>query len=399
MVKPEPMANQTDKEKIENCLHFPLCGGCNHLDLPYDKQLSLKRQLLIDLFEPINIPIPPVIKSPEPYYYRHKVQLPFCVTGKGRIKQPVLGCYEAKSHRVVDQHMCLIQDQDCTTIVKTVRKWVADTGLTIYNEKRGAGFLRHLLIRRGNGTGEIIIGFITSGERPKGSRNISKMLLERIEKAGLHRSTVVGIVQNINNRFTNVVLGNDEVIWWGRPYIKEKMGEWHYRIGLSTFFQVNPFQTPQLYNEVLNHVPEGSRVLDCYCGAGSIALWVSKKAGYVMGIDENPSSIRDARAAASYNRAKNVAFKQGDVEKELITLSRNDYNCVIFDPPRAGLTERLINSLNGSSVKRIIYVSCNPVTLKRDIILLKQRFKPVSIQAIDMFPHTEHIECVTLLES
>lgn len=399
MGKAEPMANQTYKRKIGNCLHFPLCGGCNHLDLPYDKQLSLKRQRLIDLFEPINISIPPVIKSPEPYYYRHKVQLPFGVTGKGRIKQPVLGCYEANSHRVVDQHMCLIQDQDCTTIVKTVRKWAADTGLTIYNEKRGAGFLRHLLIRRGNGTGEIIIGFITSGEQPKGSRNISKMLLERIEKAALHRSTVVGIVQNINNRFTNVVLGNDEVIWWGRPYIKEKMGEWHYRIGLSTFFQVNPFQTPQLYNEALNHVPEGSRVLDCYCGAGSIALWVSKKAGYVMGIDENPSSIKDARAAASYNRAKNAAFKQGDVEKELITISRNDYNCVIFDPPRAGLTERLINSLNGSSVKRIIYVSCNPVTLKRDIILLKQRFKPVSIRAIDMFPHTEHIECVTLLEA
>ncbi len=399
MVKPETISNKRIKGKIDTCQHFPLCGGCTHLDLPYEEQLSLKREALTDLFEPINISIPPVIKSPEAYYYRHKVQLPFGVTGKGRIKQPLLGCYEANSHRVVDQHMCLIQDQECTAIVKTVRKWAADTGLTIYNEKSGTGFLRYLLLRRGNGTGEILIGFITNGERPKGSRGLSKMLLERVDKAGIKKSTVVGIVQNINSRFTNVVLGNDEVIWWGRPYIKEKMGEWHYRIGLSTFFQVNPFQTPQLYNEVLNHVPEGAPVLDCYCGAGSIALWVSKKAGYVMGIDENPSSIRDARAAASYNRAKNCAFKQGDVEKELITLSRHDYNCVIFDPPRAGLTERLIESLNGSPVKRIIYVSCNPVTLKRDILLLKKRFSPVSIRAIDMFPHTEHIECVALLEA
>lgn len=394
----EPMVLNV-KKKTDNCLHFPLCGGCNHLDMPYEEQLSLKRQALTDLFEPVNISIPPVIKSPEAWYYRHKVQLPFGATGKGRIKQPVLGCYEKSSHRVVDQHMCLIQDQDCTSIVNSVRKWVMDTGLTIYNEKSGTGFLRHLLLRRGNGTGEIIIGFITNDDRLKGTRNISRMLLERIEKAGLKGSKVVGIIQNINSRFTNVVLGNDELLWWGRPYIKEKMGDWHYRIGLSTFFQVNPFQTPQLYNEVLNHVPEGARVLDCYCGAGSIALWVSKKAGYVLGIDENLSSIKDARAAASYNGAKNCTFKQGDVEKELITPSSHDCNCVIFDPPRAGLTERLINSLNGSSVKRIIYVSCNPVTLKRDILLLKKRFSPVSIQAIDMFPHTEHIECVALLEA
>lgn len=387
------------KAKTEGCVHFPLCGGCNHLDIPYKEQLVFKKEKVAHLFEPLNISIPPVIASPESYYYRHKVQLPFGVTGKGRIKQPVLGCYEANSHRVVDQHMCLIQDQDCTLIVKAIKKWVIDTGLTIYNEKSGTGFLRHLLLRRGNGTGEIIIGFITNGERPKGSRNLSKMLLERLDKAGLHSSTVVGIVQNINIRSTNVVLGNDEVIWWGRPYIKEKMGEWHYRIGLSTFFQVNPFQTPQLYNEVLNNIPQGSRVLDCYCGAGSIALWVSKKAGHVSGIDENPSSIKDARAAASYNRANNCLFKVGDAEKELISLSRQDFTCAIFDPPRSGLTERLIKTLNASAIERIIYVSCNPITLKRDIMLLKQRFRPVSIRAVDMFPHTDHIECVALLES
>jgi 23S rRNA (uracil1939-C5)-methyltransferase len=398
MSKPEPLATKTVKEKIENCIHFPVCGGCNNLDVPYDKQLFLKRQAIITLFKPLNINIPPVITSPTSYYYRHKVQLPFGVSGKGRIKQPVIGCYEANSHRVVDQHMCLIQDRDCTVIVQTIRKWVVDTGLTIYNEKTGAGFLRYLLLRRGNGTGEIIIGFITNGGRPKGSRSISKMLLERIDKAGLHESTVVGIVQNINSRFTNVVLGNEELVWWGRPYIKERMGEWHYRIGLSSFFQVNPFQTPQLYNEVLTHVPQGASVLDCYCGAGSIAIWVSKKAERVLGIDENPSSIRDARAVASYNRVKNCVFRQGDVEQELMTMSRQDNDCAILDPPRAGLTERLIKTLNSSALNRIIYVSCNPVTLKRDIMLLT-RFRLASLRAIDMFPNTEHIECVALLES
>jgi 23S rRNA (uracil1939-C5)-methyltransferase len=131
----------------------------------------------------------------------------------------------------------------------------------------------------------------------------------------------------------------------------------------------------------------------------SIALWVSKRAGHVLGIDENPSSIKDARAAASYNRVKNCTFKQEDVEKELMTFSHQDYTCAILDPPRAGLTERLIKSLNSSGLERVIYVSCNPVTLKRDIMLLKQRFRPVSIRAVDMFPHTEHIECVALLES
>jgi 23S rRNA (uracil1939-C5)-methyltransferase len=393
----EPMALNV-KKKTDNCLHFPLCGGCNHLDIPYNEQLATKRQMLIDLFKPTGIAIPPVIPSPENYYYRHKVQLPFGISGKGKIKQPAIGCYEANSHRVVDQHMCLIQDRDCTLIVQTIRKWVADTGLTVYNRHTGTGFLRYLLLRRGNGTGETLIGFITSSGRPKGSRNLSQILLERLDKAGLEGSNIVGIVQNINNRFTNVVLGNEELVWWGRPYIKERMGEWHYRIGLSTFFQVNPFQTPQLYNEVLNHVPQGARVLDCYCGAGSIALWISKKAGGVLGIDENLSSIRDARAAASYNRAQNTAFKQGDVEQALMTMSRQDYTCAVLDPPREGLTERLIKTLNASAIERIIYVSCNPLTLKRDIMLLK-RFLPASFRAIDMFPHTDHIECVALLES
>lgn len=390
--------DDTIPDDIKKCIHFPICGGCNYLNIPYNEQLSAKRQTLTELFKPFNISIPNVIPSPECYYYRHKVQLPFGVTGRGKGVKIILGCNEANSHRVVDQNMCLIQDCDCTTVVKTIRTWAKDAGLTVYNRHTGTGFLRYMLLRRAHGTGEILIGLVTNGGRPKGSRHLSKMLLERLAKVNLSKSAIVGIVQNINTRITNVVLGNEDLVWWGRPYIKEQMGEWRYKIGLSTFFQVNPYQTPQLYNEVLSHIPEGTNVLDCYCGVGSIALWISKKAGSVLGIDENRFSIQDGRTAARINKADNVAFKHGDVEREIINLSQHDFQCAVLDPPREGLTECLIKTLNASAMERIIYVSCNAQTLKRDILHLQRRFRLVSLQPVDMFPHTEHIECVAVLE-
>lgn len=384
--------------KNGGCIHFPACGGCSRLSVPYEEQLHAKQRTITDLFAPFTTTIHPIIPSPELYYYRHKVQLPFGFDGRGKAGRLTLGCYAVDSHHVVDQRMCLIQDRDCSKIAWTIREWAKHTGLSVFNERTRKGFLRHILLRKGNGTGEVLVGLVTNGGRPEGSRQLARLLLERLGNVRLQGSTIVGIVQNVNTRPTNVVLGNEEEVWWGRPYLKEVMGRWRYKIGLSTFFQVNPYQTSQLYNEVARHVSVEARVLDCYCGVGSIAFWVSEKAASVLGIEENRSAIRAARTGAAVNKAENVSFKAGDVAAEMSRYLQTGYTCAILDPPRKGLDQGLTHILTTSAIERIIYVSCNPQTLKRDIELLKPRYRLTSLQGFDMFPHTDHIECVAVLK-
>lgn len=378
------------------CAHFPTCGGCTALNLPYREQLRIKHRKLVDLFGNVTDSISPFAANPQPYYYRHKVQLPFGY--EGRSGGLTLGCYAVDSHKVVNQLTCLIQDRDCSTVAWTVRKWARRTGMTVFNERSAKGFLRHVLLRKAAATGEILVGLVTNGARIEGSRQLARLLLSMIEEESLSCGRVVGIVQNVNTRDTNVVLGNEEYVWWGRPFVKERLGEWNFKVGLSTFFQINPFQTPILYNEVLRHIPARARVLDCYCGVGSISLWISRMAELVTGIEENHSSVRAARAAASINKVNNVSFYVGDVSAELPRLSRQGYTCAVFDPPRKGLSPELPSIIASSSLERIVYVSCNPQTLRRDTELLAPSFRLVSIQGVDMFAHTDHIECVALFD-
>jgi 23S rRNA (uracil1939-C5)-methyltransferase len=380
------------------CSHFPRCGGCSRLDVPYSRQLDEKLQLLQELFTPFTGHIPEVIPSPEQWNYRHKVQLPFGYAGKGRSKRVVLGCYGADSHVVIDQRECLIQDSDCSKIALSIREWAEKSGLSVYEERSGTGFLRHVLIRKAAGTGEILVGLVTNGNRPAGSRNLARRLLSMIGEIPLEAGTIVGIVQNVNRRNTNIVLGERECVWWGRPYLKEKLGNLRYKVGLSTFFQVNPYQTPQLYNEVLRHISPGERVIDCFCGVGTIASWISEKAAEVHGIEDNRLSVLAARTAAKVNRLRNVTFTAGNAEEELIRSSREGYTCVVVDPPRKGLGENLTDVLAASTVRKVIYVSCNPHSLLRDINALLADFTLKTVQGVDMFPHTDHIECVALLE-
>ncbi|MCX7727168.1 MAG: hypothetical protein N2053_10020, partial [Chitinispirillaceae bacterium] len=239
---------------MRKCIHFDVCGGCSSINNEYKVQIEAKQKRLYELFSEIIKEPPQFIQSPVPYYYRHKIQLPFGRKGRNIL----IGCYAKDSHKIIDQKMCLLQERDCSKIIKVVREWVEKSGFSIYDENKHIGFLRHLLIRRAYGTGEILVGFVTNGEKCKSTKKLSEMLLNLIEKENLDNSRVVGIVQNVNTRRTNVVLGEKEYIWWGRPYVKELLGKWKFRIGMQTFFQVNPFQTPNLYNEVLRNIPEGA---------------------------------------------------------------------------------------------------------------------------------------------
>lgn len=383
---------------IEKCCHFPRCGGCTLLDKSYEEQILIKKRTLTRLFSDYEIDEPKIIASPQIYYYRHKVQLPFTSIKAGKTYRVGLGCYAVNSHDVIDQKMCLIQDRSLTVVAHGIREWAKKTRMSAYDEKARKGFLRHVLLRKGAKTGEILIGLVTNGPRPEGSRSISNILLDIVNPLLAKGESVAGIVQNVNTRDTNVVLGENENVWWGRPYIKETLGNLKFKMEMSTFFQVNPYQTPNLYNEAALNVPSGSKVLDLYCGVGSITLWIAPKVKEIIGIEENRSSIAAAKTAASLNEIKNARFIAGDVAEKLPGLISEGFDCVIVDPPRKGLDRKSADLFLDSKPQRIIYVSCNPESLARDVDLLKGGYRLVKLTGVDMFPHTEHIESVAVLD-
>ena len=380
------------------CPHSPQCGGCTLIAMNYEEQLREKKQTLQRLFAPLGITaVPDLMPSPVVRYYRHKVQLPFGIKKMGRRTQVVVGCYSRDTHAIVDQHNCSLQDSDLTAIVNAGRDWANEQGVSAYNEAKHIGFLRHILLRKGAGTGEILIGIVTNGQRPIGSRRLAATLLEAVHHTA-PTAKIVGIVQNVNMRRTNVVLGDKELTWWGRPFLVEKLGSYTFKVGISTFFQVNPFQMPSLYNEVLRWIERSPAVLDYYCGVGSISLWVSRNARSVTGIDENAASITAAKGAAMTNGVRNVRFICEAVETALPEVHEGEFDTVIFDPPRRGLAGPVLDALRHAPFKRIIYVSCNPESLGHDIRALQPLWRLISLQGIDMFPHTEHIETVAVLD-
>lgn len=381
------------------CRHFPACGGCSFLAHTYVEEAYRKESRVRDLLVPLGCKVERILPSPRQDDWRHKVQLPFGMIKSGHGHIPTLGCYAAGSHEVVDQKECRIQDQALSKVAWTVRAWAGREGIPVYNERTGNGFLRHLLLRKAHATGEILLGLVCNGPRPMHYRGLLKTLLPAIEKALKGTDgKLVGIVQDVNERETNVVLGGQEIPWWGRNWIKEKLGPYSFHVELSTFFQVNPYQTPHLYDLAKAAIPKGAKALDAYCGMGTIALWISDRAGEVLGLEENPRSIQAARAAAKANNVENVDFVCGDAAELIPKLAREGWDVVVLDPPRKGLDERSLKALIESDIKRIVYVSCNPNSLARDMELLNAAYKPLYATPVDMFPRTEHVETVAVFQ-
>lgn len=404
------------------CLHFPDCGGCQTLDLDYPEQLKRKESELRRQFADWpELRIDPVLPSPRTDGYRHKVQLPFGLERRGPILEPVLGCYAAGSHVVVDQSECLVQDPALSRVAWAVREWAVVRKVPVYREDTGVGWLRHVLLRKGAGTGEILLGLVTNG-LGAGPEDLLPDLLRRCKEALADPALppvaregtggeLVGIVQSLNSDRTNVVLGGEEKLWWGRPYLSERLGPFRFPVGVSTFFQVNPFQTPRLYDLAITAVPEGSAVLDLYSGIGSIALWASRRAGSVLGIEESRASVAAASRAALDNAVGNARFLAADVadalekpegylaEAGLPADAISGADAVILDPPRKGMEPRVRKAIASLAPGRIVYVSCNPATLARDARELSGGYRPVSLSPVDMFPHTRHVECVAVLEA
>ena len=402
---------------MQSCQHFPACGGCQTHDLDYSVQLLRKHEDLSRHFAAWpGLRIDPVLPSPRSEGYRHKVQLPFgfATAFAGKSAGPTIGCYAAGSHAVVDQEECLVQEPSLSRVAWAVRAWASAHRLPIYREEKGTGWLRHLLLRRGAGTGEILLALVTNGETIKefDPRELLNDLLERIDEAleaGPEGGQLTGIVQSINTSRGNVVLGGEEIVWFGRPWLRESLGPFTLTAGVSTFLQVNPYQTPRLYDLAAAAVPEGAHVLDLYSGIGSIALWISRRASSVLGIEENPTAVAAARKAAKDNRVANAAFLAADVAEALGNPERylseaglppdafTRAGAVIVDPPRKGLEPQVREALAALKPERLIYVSCYPATLARDAAALTG-YALSALSPADMFPHTRHVECVAVFD-
>ena len=367
------------------------CGGCQFQGIPYKEQLKKKQkkeQSLLGAYGKVCS----IIGMENPYYYRNKVHAVFDRDRKGNI---ISGIYEEGTHRVVPVENCLIEDEKSQAIIRTIRGMLKSFKIRTYDEDTGYGLLRHVLIRRGFSTGEIMVVLVTGSPIFPSKNNFVKAL----RKAHPEITTVV---LNVNDRQTSMVLGDREKPIFGPGFIKDRLCGCMFRISPKSFYQVNPVQTEILYQTAIDYASLTGKeaVIDAYCGIGTIGLIAAKKAGKVIGVELNKDAVKDARINAKENKITNAAFYQGDAERFMVEMAAKGEKAdvVFMDPPRAGSDERFLSSIVKLSPKKVIYISCNPETLARDLkYLTKHHYKVEKIQPVDMFPFCDHCETVCSL--
>jgi 23S rRNA (uracil1939-C5)-methyltransferase len=372
-----------------DCEVFGKCGGCDWLNIPYEKQLEYKQLIINEIFRNISTDqIKKITASPQQGYYRNKSFFPISEIQT----QLVIGMFERKSHTVIPHQHCRLYPPIFAKISESFLSYMKAANVPVYNERNGKGTARHLGIRYSKATGDILVVLVTRSRKLPFSKQLVRILTTEFPD-------IVGIVQNINPKRTNTILGDENKLLFGRDHIFEKIGKKKYKLHSSSFFQVNSGIAEQMYDFCRAHIDKNDKVIDAYCGAGSIGIFVADKTAEVVGIENNKFAMQDAVANTKLNKVENCRFIEGEVEQELPLLCRKEeFNTIIFDPPRKGLDEHTINSIP-DNIRKIIYISCNPTTQVRDAKLLLERgFKIISMQSFDMFPHTYHIENVLVLK-
>ena len=374
-----------------NCPYMKKCGGCNNIHLPYEKQLEEKQKEVNRLLSPFGR-VEPIIGMEDPYHYRNKVHHVVCQDRKGN---GYTGIYAEKSHRVIPVEECLIENEQADRICKTVASLMRSFKMRAYNEDTGQGFLRHILIRTGHLSGQILLVLVVASPVFPSKNNFVKALLK------VHPE-ITSIVANVNNRNTSMVLGEKQQVLYGKGYIEDTLCGKRFRISPKSFYQVNSVQTEVLYGKAIEYAGLTGKetVIDAYSGIGTIGMVAADRAGRVISIELNPEAVRDARATAKGNRIKNISFIQADAGEQMVKMaSRKEKADVVFmDPPRTGSDKRFIDSVARLAPGKVVYISCNPVTLRRDLELFRTRgYKVRKIQPVDMFPGTSHCEVVTSL--
>jgi len=381
------------KDRQPTCPYAKECGGCQLQNLHYEEQLAYKQRRVEALMDGLCRP-EPIVGMSHPWHYRNKVQAAFGYDPRRGI---VSGIYRPASHRIVPVERCLIEDETAHAIVGSVRSLMQSFKIMAYDERRGTGFLRHVLVRRGFATGQIMVVLVgISPVFPAGKPFAAKL-------AQLHPQ-ITTVVLNINDRFGPVVLGNREKVLYGPGSVEDTLCGLTFRLSTRSFYQVNSIQTEILYNLAMDYaaLTGTEAVLDAYCGIGTIGLIASRHARQVIGVELNRDAVHDAIYNARRNAVENCRFYTGDAGRfmEELAQDRLPTDVVFLDPPRAGSDPRFLSSLLRVKPKKIVYISCNPESLARDLrVLVGGGYTVARARPVDMFPHTEHIETVCLLTS
>lgn len=381
------------EQKETVCSVAKKCGGCRYQGVSYQEQLRRKQRITEGLLKKFG-KVEPIIGMEDPYYYRNKVHAAFGRDRKGNV---ISGIYEEKSHRIVSVDDCMIEDKKSQEIIRTVRGMLKSFKIKTYDEDTGYGLLRHVLVRRGFSTGEIMVVLVTVSPIFPSKNNFVKALRKE-------HPEITTVVLNVNDRQTSMVLGDRNIVLYGPGFIKDRLMGLTFRISPSSFYQVNPVQTEVLYGKAMEFaaMTGKERVIDAYCGTGTIGIIASGNARDVIGVELNRDAIRDARMNARENKIRNVRFVPGDAGwfMEGMAAEGEKVEVVFMDPPRSGSDRKFLHSLLTLSPEKIVYVSCNPETLARDLACLTKRdYLVKKMQPVDMFPLTDSVEVVCLLEN
>jgi 23S rRNA (uracil1939-C5)-methyltransferase len=388
---------ESSKRTQPKCSHFGFCGGCLLQNLKYEYQLEYKTKQVKDSLVHIggfkDIEINSIIGSEELYLYRNKMEFSF---DKNEKEELILGLHpRGRYDQVFDLKECFLQSELSNQIINWTEQFFREKKTPVYDLKEHQGFLRYLAIKEARNTSEVMVNLVTNkGDFPY-QEEFAKGLLEKYPQ-------VTSVIRNINSRLATIAVGQEEVLLAGKDYITEKVGDFSFDLSANSFFQTNSFQVEKLYNVVKDFadLKAEENVLDLYCGIGTISIFLSSQAKKVIGVESLSQSVEDAQKNALKNKVSNCEFVCGEAKKvlsELITRGEK-FDLVIVDPPRAGLHPDVVEYLSDIKIEKLIYVSCNPATLARDLKLFSEKgYKIEQVQPVDMFPHTPHIETVVKL--
>ena len=386
------MEEKREKPQLpEKCKVWKKCGGCQFQGVPYTEQIKIKQKNMNKLLKKYGN-VKPIIGMENPFYYRNKVHAVFDRDKKGNI---ICGTYEAGTHRVVPVEECMIEDKTSQEIIRAIRDMLKSFRIKTYDEDTGYGLLRHILVRRGFSTDEIMVVLVVASPIFPSKNNFVKALRKKFPQ-------ISTVVLNVNDKKTSMVLGERDIVLYGKGFIRDRLCGCTFRISPQSFYQVNPVQTELLYKTAIEYAGLGrkERVIDAYCGIGTIGLVAAGKAREVIGIELNKNAVRDAIVNARENKITNARFYQGDAGEfmEGMVSEGERADVVFMDPPRTGSTEKFLTSMVKLGPSRIVYISCGPDTLARDLeFLTKHVYVTRKIQPVDMFSFTEHCEVVCLL--
>ena len=379
------------EEKLKKCTVSKKCGSCQYQGISYKEQLAVKQKKMNKLLKKFSN-VKPIIGMENPFYYRNKVHAVFDRDRKGNI---ICGTYEAKTHKVVPVEECLIEDKISQEIIRTIRDMLKSFKIKTYDEDTVYGLLRHVLVRRGFSTGEIMVVLVAASPIFPSKNNFVKALRKKYPQ-------ITTVVLNVNDKKTSMVLGERDIVLYGKGFIRDNLCGCSFRISPQSFYQVNPVQTEILYKTAIEYAGLGRKetVIDAYCGIGTIGLVAAGKAKNVIGVELNPDAVHDAKINARENKITNTRFYQGDAGEFMEKMAEEGERAdvVFMDPPRTGSDKKFMSSVIKLAPSRIVYISCGPESLARDLEYFTEHGYTVrKIQPVDMFSFTDHCENVVLL--